>query len=164
MPAEVDGFKAGVACQFGDLGFGSDMVDCQGFAVAAPHLQHGVVGPKLQQLKRDLVCAGCFLCRDARNDLAQQARRLASLFGYEKRFTHSTTPEAAPSGTRSLNPDGNAQEGRRNRGGVLVRSFVLTVEQSFEFLLQIGGQTVFLRSFKCVHGWPVVRSEGADEL
>jgi hypothetical protein len=41
---------------------------CQGFTVTASNLQHGVLGPKLQQLQRKLIFAGCFLCHDARND------------------------------------------------------------------------------------------------
>src|SRR5438876_12177340 len=63
-----------------------------------------------------------------------------------------------------LNRNRDAQEGRGNGGGVLVRAFVLAVEQNFELLLQIAGFTVLFRSFECIHGRPVIFSEFTDEF
>ena len=62
------------------------------------------------------------------------------------------------------NRNSDAQEGRRNGGGILAWAFVLAVEQNFQLLLQITGSTVLFRRFECIHGWPVVFSECINEL
>jgi hypothetical protein len=58
----------------------------------------------------------------------------------------------------------NAQERRRNGGGVVVRAFVLAVEQTFQFRLQITGSTVLFSSLERIHGWPIIFSECINEL
>ena len=49
----------------------------------------------------------------------------------------------------------HAQEGCRNRGGVLARTFVLAIEKVFKLLLQISGSTVLFCGFKRIHSRPV---------
>src|SRR6266568_2312035 len=63
-----------------------------------------------------------------------------------------------------LNRNSDTQEGRGNGGGVLVRAFVLAVEQNFELLLQIVGFSVLFRSFERIHGRSVIFSEFTDEF
>src|SRR5580692_5248107 len=62
-----------------------------------------------------------------------------------------------------LSRDGNSQERRRNRGGILAWAFVLTVEQDFQFLLQIIRPAVLFGRFKGIHGWPIIFSESLKE-
>ena len=64
----------------------------------------------------------------------------------------------------SLERNGNAQEGRRNGGGILARALVVAVEQNFQLLLQITGSTVLLCGLECIHGRPVECFECINEL
>src|SRR5712671_2602678 len=65
---------------------------------------------------------------------------------------------------RLLNPGGDPQEGRGNRGGVLAGAFVLAVEQHFQLLLQVADLAVLFRGFEGIHGRPVIFSECIDEF
>jgi len=56
-----------------------------------------------------------------------------------------------------------AQECGRNGSGILVRAFVFTIEQLFQFLLQVTSQAVLFRGFKCTHGWPIIGPEFPHE-
>jgi hypothetical protein len=75
----------------------------------------------------------------------------------------SSAPSAYTCATES-DRHGNAQECRRNGGGILAWAFVLAVKQDFQFLLQITGPTVVFRGLECIHGWPIVFSECIDEF
>src|SRR3954471_20481283 len=62
----------------------------------------------------------------------------------------------------SLNRD--TQERRGNGCSILTSAFILGVEQSFQFVLQIAGAAIFFGGFERVHRWSVVRPEFMDEL
>src|SRR3954468_20073044 len=65
---------------------------------------------------------------------------------------------------RSLNRNSNAQEGCRNGSSILARAFVLTVEQTYQFLGQVSSSTVFFCGFKRVHRRSVKIPKGSHEI
>src|SRR5262245_58197783 len=61
------------------------------------------------------------------------------------------------------NGNRDAQEGCGNGGDILARAAVLAVEQSLQFLLQVGGSSVLFRRLEGVHRWPIVFSKRRQE-
>src|SRR6266403_4307103 len=59
--------------------------------------------------------------------------------------------------------DRNAQEGCRNRGGILVWASVLAGKQLFQLSLQVSRSAVLFCGFECIHGRPVVFPEFIDK-
>lgn len=64
----------------------------------------------------------------------------------------------------STTQNGNAQEVRRNRGGILARAFVLAVEENFQLFLKITSSTVLFGRFEGVHGRAVEGLKCSNEL
>src|ERR1700733_4476922 len=64
----------------------------------------------------------------------------------------------------STDLDSNAQISCRDNRRIHTRAMVLTVEQFFQFRLQILGSIVVFGGFECIHCRPVKSSEDIQEL
>jgi hypothetical protein len=90
-----------------------------------------------------------------------ERRKIAKRTAARRRLLGSRPFDEIPSLTTHSR---NSQERRRNGGSVVIRAFILAVEQIFQLRQQITGPPILFRSFERIHGWSIIFSECVYEL
>jgi hypothetical protein len=121
-----------------------------------------------------VVRTGCLLLSALRTQVRYRARseKCQELTWSDRMSPKKQPPEGGCQNGRMLfdeissltGHNRNTQERRRNGGGVVIRAFVLTVEQTLQFRPQITGSIALFRSFERIHGWSIIFSECINEF